>query len=212
MFSPAFGVHFQGDSLNVDWILSLEPLSAMIRIGGLQFLSATVPEELHVQLLELMRRPFPKDHELVARHIAEEERHRKRAERDDAEDTFPLTPAEQAVYLGCDCLGWAPTDVRLRSGAWVKGDRSCYDETAWAVTAPPPTYPVFAREAMIQGKVILRVLIGDDGRVKKIMVHRGITGLNDATVDAVRRWEFKPAQKSGAPVCIWQEIPVDFHF
>jgi len=207
MFMPSFGLHFRGDSLNVDWILSLEPLSAMIRIDGVISASATVPDEDHVQLLELMRRPFPKDHELVARHIIEEERHEPKAGTvaetagfEEARAGHDFAPVGEISYEGCDC----------RPG--IEGEPPCYDHAPEPVTAPPPTYPVFAREAQIQGKVLLHVLVGSDGRVANIKVFRGVTGLNDVTIDAVGRWVFKPALKDGEPVCAWIEIPVDFHF
>jgi TonB family protein len=199
MFAPAFGVHFQSDSLNVDWILSLEPLSAMIRVDGVLSSSATVPDEDHLQLFELMRRPFPKDHELVARHIIEEERHLSQSEPE--EEVVPITGAAEAIsYGGCDCRVSIVSEV------------PCYDEPPWAITAPPPIYPKFAAEARIQGTVVLLVLVEADGHISNIKVFRGVTGLNDATVDAVRKWVFKPALKDGRPVCVWTEVPVDFHF
>jgi len=199
MFAPALGLHFQGDSLNVDWILSLEPLAVIIRIDGVLSSCASVPDEDHLQLLELMRRPFPKDAELVAQHVIEEERHQSAVETEE-EVVATAEPERVISYEGCDC--------RVGMGS----ETPCYDEPAAPVIAPPPTYPEFARVAQIQGKVILHVLVGADGRVASIKVFRGVVGLNDASVDAVSRWVFKPAQKAGEPVCVWIEVPVGFHF
>jgi protein TonB len=56
------------------------------------------------------------------------------------------------------------------------------------------------------------VLVGKDGRVKNVKVIRGVTGLNDAAVDAIRRWVFKPALSNNKPVAVWVEVPIDFHF
>ncbi|HEU4724213.1 MAG TPA: energy transducer TonB [Candidatus Eisenbacteria bacterium] len=75
-----------------------------------------------------------------------------------------------------------------------------------------PNYPEFAREARIQGKVVLRVLVGVDGEVKSIRVSHGITGLNEAALDAVKRWIFEPAfDEEGNPIAAWVDVPIDFH-
>ena len=93
-----------------------------------------------------------------------------------------------------------------------EGEFVYYEDAPTPVNAPPPTYPEFAREAQIQGKVILHVLVGKDGRVKNVKVIRGVTGLNDVAVDAVKKWVFKPALSNNKPVAVWVEVPVDFHF
>jgi len=81
------------------------------------------------------------------------------------------------------------------------------------LTMVPPNYPVFAREAQIQGKVVLHVLVTGEGRVAHVKVLVGVTGLNEAAMDAVRRWTFKPAlDTQGNPVAAWEEVPIDFHF
>lgn len=93
-----------------------------------------------------------------------------------------------------------------------EGEFVYYEDAPAPVNAPPPTYPEFAREAQIQGKVILHVLVGKDGRVKNVKVIRGVTGLNDVAVEAVKKWVFKPALSNNKPVAVWVEVPVDFHF
>ena len=93
-----------------------------------------------------------------------------------------------------------------------EGEFVYYEDAPAPVTAPPPVYPEFAREAQIQGKVTLHVLVGKDGRVKNVKVIRGVTGLNDAAVEAVKKWVFKPALSNNKPVAVWVEVPVDFHF
>jgi len=93
-----------------------------------------------------------------------------------------------------------------------EGEYVYFEDPPTPVNAPPPTYPEFAREAQIQGKVVLHVLVGKDGRVKSVKVIRGVTGLNDVAVEAVKKWVFKPALTNNKPVAVWVEIPVDFHF
>lgn len=81
------------------------------------------------------------------------------------------------------------------------------------VTTIQPRYPEFAREAQIQGTVVLEVLVTSDGHVANVRVIKGVTGLNEAAMDAVKRWVFKPAlNRSGDPIDAWFEVPFDFHF
>jgi len=93
-----------------------------------------------------------------------------------------------------------------------EGEFVYYEDPPTPVSAPPPPYPEFAREAQIQGKVILHVLVGKDGRVKNVKVIRSVTGLDDEARKAVMKWVFKPALSNNKPVAVWVEVPVDFHF
>jgi len=75
-----------------------------------------------------------------------------------------------------------------------------------------PVYPEFAREAQIKGTVVLDVLVTPEGLVANVRVVKGVTGLNEAAMDAVKRWTFEPAlDRAGNPIEAWCEVPVDFH-
>jgi len=65
-----------------------------------------------------------------------------------------------------------------------------------------PIYPVAARAKEIEGTVRLHVLIGKDGRVSKIEVLSGPKPLQQAAVDAVKQWRYKPPLLAGEPVSI----------
>ena len=93
-----------------------------------------------------------------------------------------------------------------------EGEFVYYEDEPTPVTRVEPAYPEFAREAQIQGKVTLHVLVGKDGRVKNVKVIKGVTGLNEAAVDAIKKWVFKPALSNNKPVAVWVEVPMDFHF
>jgi len=108
---------------------------------------------------------------------------------------------------GKDSLVIASSDDMPSEGEFVY-----YEDEPTPVTRVEPTYPEFAREAQIQGKVTLHVLVGKDGRVKNVKVIKGVTGLNDAAVEAIKKWVFKPALSNNKPVAVWVEVPMDFHF
>ena len=76
--------------------------------------------------------------------------------------------------------------------------------------APRPAYPEWEREALIEGKVLLRVLVGTDGFVKQVIVKSGEKGLGEEAAKAVRRWTFWPGLSNGEPVEVWVEIPISF--
>lgn len=93
-----------------------------------------------------------------------------------------------------------------------EGEFVYYEDPPTPVSQVQPSYPEMAREAQIQGRVVLHVLVGKDGRVKNVKVIRGVNYLNDAATDAVKKWVFKPALSNNKPVAVWVEVPVDFHF
>ena len=79
------------------------------------------------------------------------------------------------------------------------------------VEAPPPVYPVLAREAQIEGRTIVRALVGRDGKVKEVLVARSAHDLLDrAALEATRNYVFAPALQGGRPVAVWVSIPFRF--
>ena len=86
-----------------------------------------------------------------------------------------------------------------------------YDHRPEIITAPAPEYPEFAKTARISGRVVLDLLIDEKGHVRDVFIIQGVMGLNEAAIDAAKRWTFTPAKKNGAPVAAWYELPMDFH-
>jgi protein TonB len=63
-----------------------------------------------------------------------------------------------------------------------------------------PVFPDAARNARVQGIVVVEAIVGVDGKVKDAKVISGHALLRDAAVRAVRTWTFKPASINGQPV------------
>ena len=77
---------------------------------------------------------------------------------------------------------------------------------------PPPAYPARARRQGVQGTVLLRLLITSGGRVDKVDVvtSSGHRELDDAAIDAVGLWRFRPALEGGVATDQWVDVPVVF--
>ncbi len=77
---------------------------------------------------------------------------------------------------------------------------------------PNPQYTDEAREAKLQGKVTLRVLVGTEGRASQIRIVQGIgLGLDDRAEQAIRGWKFVPAHDGARhPVPAWVTVEAVF--
>lgn len=76
-----------------------------------------------------------------------------------------------------------------------------------------PYYPVFARYAFIEGRVILQAVVRKDGTVSNLCIlscSRTGVGFEEAALEAVRKWRYEPAMYQGAPVEVYFPIRVDF--
>ena len=74
-----------------------------------------------------------------------------------------------------------------------------------------PTYPQMAKIARVQGAVLLAALIGKDGTIQNLhVVSTASPLLNQAALDAVKQWKYKPYILNGEPVEVDTNITVNF--
>ena len=74
-----------------------------------------------------------------------------------------------------------------------------------------PEYTELARAARLQGVVILRTAIDQEGNVADVDVLKGLEmGLTEAAVDAVKQWKFEPATIDGDPIPVSYNVTVNF--
>ena len=81
------------------------------------------------------------------------------------------------------------------------------------LTAPKrPRYPEAARQAGVEGTVLVKAYILADGSVRDALVARsaGNSSLDGAALRTIRESRFTPAQRGGRPVPVWVEVPIDF--
>ncbi|MDE2309472.1 MAG: energy transducer TonB, partial [Betaproteobacteria bacterium] len=76
----------------------------------------------------------------------------------------------------------------------------------------PPEYPTFAKRMNEQGKVVLRVELGEDGRVANATVKTssGHQRLDTAALSAVKAWRCKPSVRNGVAVRAMAMQPFNF--
>jgi TonB family protein len=73
-----------------------------------------------------------------------------------------------------------------------------------------PIYPADAKDAGIQGVVILECVIDPNGNVADVKVLRGHPSLIDAAIQAVRQWQYTTTTFGGKPVSLLMTVTVNF--
>ncbi|HRY42362.1 MAG TPA: TonB family protein [Thermoanaerobaculia bacterium] len=82
-----------------------------------------------------------------------------------------------------------------------------------AVKVVKPEATSLARQKKVSGTVLVRVLVDEKGRPAEVEIYRDTNpkvGLGEASLAAVKKWEFTPAEKDGVPVKTWVVVPLPF--
>jgi protein TonB len=114
---------------------------------------------------------------------------------------FCLTNCGGAV----DRLAEAPapsTPVRVRQGGVLREPVK--------VRHVAPVYPPLAIAARVQGSVVIDCVIDQNGNVTSVAVLRSSPLLEQAAVEAVRQWRYRPTLLNGAPVAVIMTVTVYF--
>lgn len=77
---------------------------------------------------------------------------------------------------------------------------------------PPPAYPLPARRRGIEGRVLVRAEVQADGSCSRVALKKtsGSELLDQAALEAVRKWHFVPAKKGAQAITAWVEVPITF--
>jgi protein TonB len=76
-----------------------------------------------------------------------------------------------------------------------------------------PDYPALARKAGVQGRMVLEAVVQTDGSVGDVQVLQSPgshLGFEEAAVQAVRQWRYRPGMQNGRPVAVVFTIWMDF--
>jgi TonB family protein len=83
--------------------------------------------------------------------------------------------------------------------------------SALIVQKAPLKYPDAARNAGIQGTVVLRIVTTYSGDVKDLTVVSGDPMLAQAAAEAVKQWKYKPYLVDGSPTEMETQVSINFH-
>jgi TonB family protein len=122
----------------------------------------------------------------------------------------PASPSAARLREQAETLRWH-ADAILRND--VPPVYSAEDVTTKAqiLSKPEPLYTDRARDNGVTGTVRLRMLLSFDGRVRHILVLRGLAGgLTETAINAARGIKFTPATKDGRPVS--QFVIIEYNF
>lgn len=77
---------------------------------------------------------------------------------------------------------------------------------------PAPVYPTLSRRLGEQGRVLLRVQVTVDGAAGSVELETGSgsSRLDQAALEAIRKWRFIPARRGEQPVGAWVVVPIRF--
>jgi protein TonB len=105
-------------------------------------------------------------------------------------------------------FAWLPL---LVASAWAQIPVDLESHPPVVLEKSAPEYTDAARDASLEGTVLLSVKIGLDGHAHQIKVMRGLgLGLDEKAVECVRKWWFKPGIKKGEPAETFAQVEVNF--
>jgi protein TonB len=73
-----------------------------------------------------------------------------------------------------------------------------------------PLYPPLARQARIQGQVVLRAVISRNGAIENLQVLGGHPMLVQSAINAVKQWRYRPYSLNGEAVEVETQVTVNF--
>ena len=111
-----------------------------------------------------------------------------------------------------------PVPLRPRATAWVRALPAppviVQPSTSAAhLNNPAPTYPAMSKRLGERGRVVVRVLIGPDGRAQDARIQRssGFDRLDQVALETARdRWRYVPGTRNGVPEAMWFNVPLNF--
>ena len=93
-----------------------------------------------------------------------------------------------------------PQRIRVSSGV----------STGLLIKKVQPNYPPLAKQARIQGQVVLQAEISKDGTIQNLQLISGHPMLAPAAIEAVKQWRYKPYLLNGEPVAVDTQVVVNF--
>jgi protein TonB len=77
---------------------------------------------------------------------------------------------------------------------------------------PPPAYPRMLLRRGVEGSVLVRAQVQDDGHCSRVLLKEssGFRLFDEAALSAVKDWRFVPARRGAQTMMAWVDVPIDF--
>ncbi len=133
-------------------------------------------------------------------------------------DPMPRPALTRRIAVALASLALVVMTLTAVRPVWSQsqGGREVY-KVGNGVTSPKvlniihPDYTEEARAGKIEGTVLVKAVITEEGTADSIEVVKGIdAGLDQRAMDALSRWTFEPGTKDGKPVAVWATIEINF--
>jgi len=151
------------------------------------------------QKVELARKPSPKFKPVIRKQVVSEKKPVRKA-KPEIEATQKVDRVEQ-VRLLPEGSGTEQAEAEILGEAVPLVEKNL-----------PPEYPGLARRRGWEGTVLLEVDVEPDGQVKtvRIQTSSSYSLLDNAALDAVKKWQFMPGTRNGRPAAMKVFVPVHF--
>ena len=129
--------------------------------------------------------------------------------------------ASRAIAAALASLALLAMALTVVRPVWSQSEKSPSAKTVWKMgngVTPPrllhkidPQYTQEAKAAKIEGTVVLKTVINEEGTAEQTTVVRSLDpGLDQKAVDALSTWTFQPGTKDGKAVAVWANVEVHF--
>jgi TonB family protein len=95
-----------------------------------------------------------------------------------------------------------------RPGAMTAG--SSVSTNPVLLTSVRPSYPPAAKQASVQGAVVVTAQVDENGNIKSAQAVSGPALLSAAAVESVLKWKYRPAAVNGSPAPGVVTVSIDF--
>ena len=135
---------------------------------------------------------------------------------DKSTPSVPQAPPSAGVEEGvADVATIAEPTVPVAAPTIAPGtlvDAGEVDSAPVSLSRKLPVYSMQARQLRLQGTVVMRVLVNEQGTVDDVVLVEGVNGadLNNAAMRAAKSWTYRPATKDGVPVKVWKTEQIVF--
>jgi protein TonB len=112
--------------------------------------------------------------------------------------------------IGCDPSNCNSVHIDVRPAVQPARQISHGVMEGMLVDKVPPVYPPLARNIRLGGTVVLQATISKSGTIENLRVVSGPALLQQAALDAVRQWRYRPYLLNNEPVEVETTVNVDF--